>query len=63
MYAYINGEKWGMDACPALTEQHGWLCDPLTGEPYGRLLRDDEDQVVNKALVAWHGLRELPLEY
>jgi hypothetical protein len=61
MYAWINGESWAGDAQPALTDQHGYLCDPLSGVAYGRLLTDAEDDIVARALVAWHGMPELPL--
>lgn len=62
MYVWIDGEKWAWDACPALTEQHGWMADPDTGTEYGRCLTEHEESLIRRALL--HNLYspELPFD-
>lgn len=59
MYAWIDGEEWAASACPALSEEHGWLVDETSGETFGRILSEPETTVVRQALLAVQ--LELPL--
>ena len=58
MYAWIDEEKWAADAQPKLRENHGMLVadeviNSKTGRPewYGRLLSDDDELVIARALL------------
>jgi hypothetical protein len=62
MYAWIDGENWGGDACPPLTELHGYLADPETQMPYGHFMTDEEAAVIRTALLHYHQVRTLPLQ-
>lgn len=55
MYVYIDGERWGGNACPPLTELHGELADPIDGTVYGHFLTDDQVIVVRRAFVNRYG--------
>ena len=61
MYVYMDGEEWAADGQPPVTDQHGFMTEPSSGGVYGRLLTEEEDQVVTRALLQWRGWRELPL--
>lgn len=66
MYAWVNGDLWAQDGQPGVTEEHGWLfgVGEHQGTCYGRILSDQEQQVVSKALVNWRwslDQLELPL--
>lgn len=62
MYMWIDGEIWAGDDCAPVTERHGLLVDPMTGMHYGRILTEDEEQVVRAALLLWRSqVGTLPL--
>jgi hypothetical protein len=63
MYAWIDGEVWAGDDCPPVTEMHGLLMDPMSGLHYGRILNDEEELVITRALLQWRAERYLPLEF
>ena len=68
MYVWIDGEAWASAGQPPITEAHGLLVDPTTWSGqfqdqvwYGRILTDEEAQVVVHALVEWRSQPELPV--
>jgi hypothetical protein len=61
MFAWIDGEKWCADGQPPLTEEHGWLVDPVTQFWYGSVYPDEEAREIRKAILWVRANVPLPL--
>lgn len=69
MYIWIDGEKWDGDGRPSLAERKNIMlaAGPTSdyqyaAEWYGRILTDEEEKVVVKALAYWRAELPLPLD-
>lgn len=51
MYVWIDDEEWFGAGMPPLSEEHGWLISHEPKETYGRVMSDDEERQIRKALL------------
>jgi len=62
MYLWVDGEQWAADGQPPLDEERGLLWGQDSSVVYGRVLSEEENRVVIRALLDVRLQEPLPLD-